>query len=208
MNITGVRNRKYFERYRKLRMLFITKTSLRSTPLSLNYTSNTIYTLGLIYNAITSVDFMEYVNYSQLAQLDLNHNRITHLRPEAFVTPKLRIMNLRNNMIVTLGDVTQYPWGNALDEFQYLLIDLRGNHWNCNTSMNWMHNHLYNLQEKLFKEIIYAKPPLKPYVSRVNEMVCHSPSEYTGTTVVPPDVLAGINKTVRSLHDLAGRWSK
>ena len=207
IEITSVRNQTYFDRYHNLRKLYMTKTSLNSTPMGLNHISTTIKRLSLMYNAITSVASMEYVNFSQLDQLDLGNNRITHLSPDAFITPKLQILDLKYNLIATLGDVTQYSWGNALAEYEYMLIDLSGNHWNCNASMNWIHSHLYKLQLKRTEAIIYAKPPVKPYVMNVDEMICHSPSDLCGTTLVAPDVLVGISKAVRSLSELAGGWS-
>ena len=84
---------------------------------------------------------MEGVKYPLLQRLEIHHNLIAYLQTEAFITPKLKMLNLAHNLLVTLADVTQFSWGNALGEFDYVSIDLRGNPWNCNASLNWIHSH-------------------------------------------------------------------
>ena len=205
-NIARVTSQNYFHSYPNLCEFSITESSLKSTPVGLYSISNTITRLFFNYNFITSLASIEGVGYPQLNQLDLHHKRIAYLHSEAFMTPKLRILNVAFNLLVVLGDVTQYSWGNALSEFEYMSIELRGNPWNCNASLNWIQSNLYKLHGRIsFKTIIYAKPPLKPYIVSVDEMVCHLPSERNGTTVVPQDLLKGIEKVIQSPGDLLGR---
>ena len=56
---------------------------------------------------------MEGVKYPLMQRLEIHHNLINYLHPEAFITPKLHMLNVAHNLLVTLADVTQFSWGNV-----------------------------------------------------------------------------------------------
>ena len=165
--------------------------------------ANTIMSLHFYSNAISSLTSLKGVTFIKLARLNLNYNNITHLRPEFFITPHLQILNLMGNQLVSLAEVTQYSWGSSLPKHRYLAIDLGGNPWHCNGSLIWMSSNLY--MYKMRNQIIYAKPPFKPYITKVDQMRCESPNARHGTTVVPVDVIDSVKISIRSFRDLTGK---
>ena len=186
---------------RKIKYVSMNHNGLRSTPLRLNLIAKTIMTLELSCNAINSVTSLASVEFIKLIRLDLRHNNITHLRPEFLIAPHLQYLNLVGNQLSSLADVTLYSWGNSLSEHKYMEIVLQQNPWHCNGSLIWIYTNLY----KLGSEIIYAKPPSKPYIGDVNWLLCESPDARSGKTVVPMDVIGSVNISIRSLHDLASK---
>ena len=189
----------------KIKYIRMNRIGLRSTPLGLNLIANTIMTLDFHYDAINSLMSMEGVTFVKLVSLDLSYNNITHLYHELLITPHLQLFNLGGNHLVSLADVTRYSWGNSLPENKYTAISLHKNPWHCNGSLIWLGSSLYELGS----EIIYAKPPFKPYIGDVNRLLCESPDARFGTTVVPMDVIENVNISIRSLRELAGkcRWN-
>ena len=185
----------------KTEQLILTYSGLKSTPLGLNYIANTVLILDFTSNSIQSIASMEYIKFDRLQVLHLYKNGITHLRPKFLIAPRLRSLNLENNDLVSLEDVTQYSWGASLSQQKYMAIYLRLNPWHCNGSLMWMLSNLY----KFGNQIIYAKPGHKPYVKDVQRMVCKSPDARIGTTVVPKYFIERINNRIDSLGELAGK---
>ena len=97
-----------------LRYILMDCSRLRSTPLGLALTANTIKRLNFAYNATHSLTSMEGVKFDKLITLDLHYNNITHLHPEVLFTPYLQVLYLMGNSLVSLGEVTQYSWGRLL----------------------------------------------------------------------------------------------
>ena len=58
---------------------------------------------------------------------------------------------------------------------------------------------------KLESIIIYARPPFKPYIRNVEQLICESLDARHGTTIVPLDIIENVNTSIRSLRDLAGK---
>ena len=108
---------------------------------------------------------MEGVKFVKLRSLWLGNNRIMHLHPDLLITPRLRVLTLAGNTILSLTDVTQHAWGSSLPTYDYLSISLRLNPWNWNGSLAWMQGRLI----KLGNDIIYARPPFKPFVRFVEK---------------------------------------
>ena len=144
---------------------------------------------------------MEGVKFTKLLTLGLQYNNLTYLRPEFLITPYLQVLYLVGNHLISLAEVTQYSWGSSLAEHKYLAIYVRQNPWHCNGSLIWMFNSLFNLSH----ELIYAKPPFKPHIGDVDQLLCESPDERRGTTVVPMDVIESVDTSIRFLRDLPGK---
>ena len=186
----------------KIKHIFMNDNGLRSAPWGLNLIANTIKKLDFASNAISSLASMEGVKFDTLERLNLRHNNITHLHPEVLFTPHLQSLQLEGNQLVSLGDVTQYSWGSLLSRHTYMAIYLGQNPWHCNGSLIWMSSKLF----KVRNIIIYAKPPSKPYIKFVSQLLCESPDSRCGTTVVPIDVIKSVNISIRSLRNLAGKY--
>ena len=186
--------------YLKIKHLQMRYNVLSITPLGLYLIASTIITLDFEFNSISALTSMEGVEFIKLVRLGLKYNNITHLRPEFLITPRLESLNLVGNHLVSLSEVTQYSWGSSLPEHTYMAIHLEKNSWHCDGSLIWMSINLY----KIDHEIIYAKPPFKPYIKYVERLLCESPDARRGTTVVPMDVIESVNISIRSVHDLAG----
>ena len=190
-----------FAYLRKIKTLNMYHNRLSRTPLGLNLIANTITALRFAYNTIISLTSIEGVEFIKLSILRLESNNIAHLRPEYLITPRLTVLNLEGNHLVSLAEVTQYSWGSLLPEHEYMLIALRQNPWHCNGSFSWMFSNLYNLGS----EMIYARPPAKAYIYNVNRLICKSPDTCHDTTVVPLDVIESVNISIRFWSDLAGK---
>ena len=183
-----------FAYLRKIKTLNMYHNRLSRTPLGLNLIANTITALRFAYNTIISLTSIEGVEFIKLYALRLEGNNIAHLRPEYLITPRLKILNLVGNPLVSLAEVTQYSRGSLLPEHEYMKIALRQNPWHCNGSLIWMFSNLY----KFGSETIYAKPPSQPFISNVNQLICESPGARHGTTVVPLVVIESVNISIRS----------
>ena len=184
-----------------IKHILLDQNGFRTTPFGLDLIANTIQRLEFASNAINSLTSMGGVKFDKLDKLDLQYNNITHLHPDVLFTPYLQLLYLQGNNLVSLGDVTQYSWGSLLPKHEYLKISLQQNPWHCNGSLTWMFSNLF----KSKYNIIYAKPPFKPYIRDVDRMLCKSPDARCGTTIVPMNVIERINISIRSLRDLAGK---
>ena len=191
-NFTYLRKIKYFEMHHN---------GLIRTPMGLYVIASTITVLDFAFNTIISWTSVEGVEFINLLKLRLQDNNITHLHPEFLITPRLKILNLEANHLVSLAEVTQYSWGGSLPAHKYMDIHLRENPWHCIGSLIWMFRNLYKLQSI----IIYASPNFKPYIKNVEQLICESPDARHGTTVVPLDIIKSVNISIRSLRDLAGK---
>ena len=191
-----------FINLRKIEYLYMDRNELRKTPLGLNLIARTIMILQFNSNSINSLTSLEGVEFIKLHRLALMCNNITHLRPEFLITPRLRFLNLEGNQLVALAEVTQYSWGSSLPEHEYMAISLRNNPWHCNGSLSWMLSNLY----KLSARIIYAKPPFKPYIRNVDQLLCESPDTRHGTAVLSDDDIENVDISILSLRDLAGKY--
>ena len=177
---------------------------LNSTPSGLSLIANSIMELNFRHNRITSIPSMEGVKLVKLRRLLLDNNRIMHLYPEVLITPQLRVLNLVGNEFLSLTDVTQHAWGSSLPRYDFLSMYLTQSHWHCNGTLAWMQGRLFRLR----KEIVYARPPLKPCVRFVEKIRCHSPDARCGTTVVPAVVLQNVSTIIHALNELTGNWSR
>ena len=109
-NFTYLRKIKYFEMHHN---------GLIRTPLGLDVIAGTIIVLNFAYNTIISLTSMESVEFIKLQKLRLKCNNITHLHPEFLIAPRLRLINLEGNHLVSLAEVTQHSWGGSLPEHKY-----------------------------------------------------------------------------------------
>ena len=189
-----------FTYLREIKHLYMHHNGFSRTPMGLNLIASTVISLSFVSNSIDSLSSMEGVEFIKLVTLRLMYNKITHLRPGLLITPRLESLNLEGNHLVSLAEVTQYPWGRSLPEYTYTEIYVKNNPWHCNGSLMWISSNLYKIEN----EIIYVKPPFKPYIRNVNRLLCESPDARHGTTVVPMDVIENVNISIRSLRDLAG----
>ena len=187
---------------RKIKELDLVFNGLKSTPLGLTHIANSVRILVFRSNAIKSIASLEHIKFVTLRILHLSQNKITHLRPDYLIAPRLLILNLEDNNLVSLEEITQYSWGSSLPKYDYLAIHLRKNPWHCNESFVWMASNLYKFEN----QIIYAKPGRKPYIENVQQLFCKSPDARRGTRVVPGDIIDGLNANIRYLGDLAGKY--
>ena len=192
---------KKFTYLRKIKSIEMYRNGLIRTPLGLSLIASTITVLNFVCNTIISLTSLEGVEFIKLHTLRLQYNNITHLHPEFLITPRLQILNLEGNHLVSLAEVTQYSWGSLLPKHKYMQILLRENPWHCNGSFIWMFRNLYKFQGML----IHAKPPFKPYIRYMDQLLCESPDARHGTTVVPMDIIESVNISIGSLRDLAGK---
>ena len=180
--------------------------ALENIPHGLYLIAQTVRYLGFMNNVIRSIAPMEGIAFTKLHLLYLRHNDITHLIPGDLITPQLRLLDLGHNHLVSLGDVTQYSWGNSLPDGVFLSIYLNGNPWNCDRSLTWLQSNLYILVRNVLgkKELVYAKPPLKPCIRKVSHPICHSPDITLGTAVVPRRQIVD-HRRITSLKKLVGK---
>ena len=190
-----------FSYLRKIEDINLRHNGLQSTPLGLNQIANTVLNLDFGFNAIQSTTSMEGITFCKLEIVNLYNNRITNLRPKLLIAPNLRSLNLENNHLVSLEEVSHCSWGSSLPKHEYTAIHLRQNPWHCNGSFIWMRSNLYIYGS----HIIYVKPTLKPLIINVQLLFCKSPKARNGTTVVPKDVIESVNISINYLGDLAGK---
>ena len=189
---------------RKIAHINLRHNGLQSTPFGLNHIANTVLNLAFGFNSIQSITSMEGITFYKLQLVDLSDNRITNLRPELLFAPNLLSLNLENNHLVSLEEVSHYSWGSSLPKHAYAAIHLRQNPWHCNGSLIWMRSNLY----RYHSHIIYAKPTHKPYITNVQGMFCKSPDARNGTTVVPWDTIESVDININSLGDMAGKFHR
>ena len=203
------KNEHYFNGCFTLERLQIPFSDLETILLGLHHVAETVERLEFNHNLIRSIALMEGIVFSKLLVLDLRHNNITHLNPEYLITPQLHLLELDHNHLVSLGDVTQYSWGDSLPERVFLNIFLNGNPWNCNGSLTWLQSSLYILGRNGFGkgELIYTKPPLKPCIRKVDHLICQNPDRRIGTAVAPREQIA-VHRHIESLEILAGKISR
>ena len=132
-----------FSYLRKIEDINLRHNGLQSTPFGLNHIANTVLNLYFGFNAIQSTTSMEGITFYKLKIVNLYNNRITNLRPEFLIAPNLRSLNLENNYLVSLEEVSHYSWGSSLPKHEYTAIHLRQNPWHCNGSFIWMRSNLY-----------------------------------------------------------------
>ena len=97
---------------------------LKSLPLGLTRIANSVRILVFRSNAIKSIASMEDIQFVTLWTLHLSQNKITHLRPDYLIAPRLLILNLEDNNLVSLEEVTQYSWGSSLPKHDYMATHL------------------------------------------------------------------------------------
>ena len=204
VHIVQSRNDHYFSGCHTLERLGIQRSALETIPLGLHRIAKAVKSFLFMRNVIRSIVEIEGIAFPKLDILDLGYNKITHLNPERLITPQLRLLELNDNLIISLGDVFQFSWGNTLPDGVYFDIHLHGNPWNCNGSLIWLHDNLFILELSGHVEEIYAKPPLKPCIRSVNRLICHSPYGRHGTTVVPRKRIA-VDRRFKSFKNLAGK---
>ena len=190
-----------FSYLRKIEDINLRHNGLHSTPFGLNHIANTVLNLDFGFNSIQSITSMEGITFYKLDIVNLYNNRIANLRPELLIAPNLRSLNLENNRLVSLEEVSHFSWGSSLPKHKYMAIHLRQNPWHCNGSLIWMRSNLY----RYGSQIIYVKPTLKPFITNVQLLFCKSPKAHNGTTVVPMDVIESVNISITYLGDLAGK---
>ena len=188
----------------KIEDIILKQNGLQSTPLGLNHIANTVLILDFMSNSIQSIMSMEGITFYKLEIVNLYNNLITILRPELLIAPNLRSLNLENNHLVSLDEVSHDSWGSSLPKHEYTAIHLRQNPWHCNGSLIWMRSNLY----RYHSHIIYAKPTHKLYITNVRWMLCKSPDARNGTTVVPRDTIESVDISISSLGDLAGKFHR
>ena len=103
-----------FSYLRKIEYIILMQNGLQSTPLGLNHIANTALYLDFMFNSIQSITLMAGIKFYKLQFVNLSNNRITHLRPELLIAPNLRLLNLENNHLVSLEEVSHYSWGSLL----------------------------------------------------------------------------------------------
>ena len=204
ISIDEMRDVQYFTSCKRIETFGMNFGALKSTPSGLNQIADSIVELYFRHNHIASIASMEGVKFVKLRSLFLDGSRIGHLHPEALIPPRLRILNLADNSLISLTDVTQHAWSSSLPKYEYLSINLHRNPWHCNGSLAWMQGRLFKIED----EIINARPPSKPYVRCVNKVFCHSHEARRGSTVVPTAVLQNTTIMIRSLHGLRGKLSR
>ena len=207
MNLGQTKNEQLLSGCRTLTRLGMPFSALETISLGLHHIAKTVEYLRFKRNAIRSIASMEGIAFAKLFALDLCHNNITHLNPEYLITPQLRVLDLEHNHLMSLGDVTLHSWGDSLPDGVFLGILLNGNPWNCDGSLTWLQSSLFILGRRNQRELIYAKPPLKPCIRNVDHLICHSPDRRLGTAVVPPGQII-VHKRIKSLEMLAGKISR
>ena len=87
---------------RKIEELDLVFNGLKSTPLGLAHIANSVRIFVFRSNATKSIASMEDIKFVTLRILHLSQNKITHLRSDYIIVPKLQILNLENNNLVSL----------------------------------------------------------------------------------------------------------
>ena len=207
VDLEQTKNQQYLSDCRMLKRVSMPFSALETISLGLHHIAKTLEYLRLKHNVIKSIASMEGIAFRKLHALDLRHNNITHLNPECLITPQLRQLDLEYNHLVSLGDVTQYSWGNSLPYGVFLNIILNGNPWNCDGSLTWLQSGLFNLRQGSRWELIYAKPPLKACIRNVGHLICQSPDRRLGTALVPRERIV-VHGRAKTLETLAGKISR
>ena len=173
-------NTGYFKHGYIMQTLEVNYNNLREMPISLRMISDWLETLSLQGNNITTLKPLHEIRFTQLKWLFLSGNKIYALDPDALWLPRLRNMDLADNHIRQITDISTVPWGN-MNGGSEPQLSLDGNPWHCNVSMNWL---LQGLHRNEYG--IVFKPNY--FVISVGKWLCATPQEYQGRSVV--DVLS------------------
>ena len=154
--------------------------NLREMPASLCMIADSLETLSLQGNSITTLKPLHDIRFTRLKWLFLSRNKIYALDPDALWLPYLIIVDLTDNHIRQITDISTVSWGRNVTVGK-AEVNLDGNPWHCNASMNWLLQGLHRSDYGIFFK-------RNSFMISVENWFCATPQEYQGRLVV--DVLS------------------
>ena len=196
----------YFKHGYIMQTLTVVSSDLREMPISLHMIAESLETLSLSDNSITTLKPLYRIRFTQLKWLFLSSNKISSLDSGALLLPRLRAMNLNDNRIRQMTDISTVSWGRTATGGSQPQVYLDGNPWHCNASMNWLLQGLHRSQ----RGIIVAQ---NVSISSVEKWFCATPREYQGrvfVNVLPikPTPRNQGNEVNPGIFSLSGHFSK
>ena len=165
-----------------LEHLTFRNSGLSVVPKSIRYVANTIRTLDLTNNCITTLENMESIIFLNLATIYLTRNCILHLNHMSLQLPALTYLFISENHLTHLSDMSTCQWGMAYQGSWFVRISLKHNPWHCNGSMLWLQALLCIHPVEM--SACYIRQPQGLIINNVALLECHSPEKVQGEAVV------------------------
>ena len=165
----------------KLEILTVWNSNLNEVPKSIRHVSSTIRELDLANNIIKTLENMENIEFRKLAVIYLMRNRIFHLAPMSLQLPSLSYIELSQNHLTHLGDMSMCQWGLDNERSRFATISLKHNPWHCNGSMRWLQSSL--CYDAALMSAFYIRQP-RGLTIDVSRLMCNSPAEFRGKPLI------------------------
>ena len=127
----------YFNHRYVMQTLTVHNNDLRELPNSLRMIAHSLEILDLHGSSITTLKPLYKIRFTQLKWLFLFGNKISSVEPGALWLLRLRAIHLDDNHICQITDISTVSWGRNVTVGKPQ-VNLDGNPWHCNASMNWL----------------------------------------------------------------------
>ena len=128
-------------------------------------------------NIISNISNLFSTTWKRISKIDLDGNNITTLDIMSFLVhcPKLRQLHVDKNQIQQLDQF--WTLDNITTVSSVVSVYARQNPWHCNEQMDWLIGNSTRQAKGRFVAFTFKAVQLQ----RVDQMVCHSPLNRTGT---------------------------
>ena len=186
----------------KLEFLSLADNGLKVIP-DISALANTLVSLFLERNRITSLKGLYNIRFSRLRVLELMENHINAISIDKLHMPALTTLSLHDNLVKIIEPIVGILGGSSGPCAQ-LLVSLHDNPWHCYTSMVW-------LQE--FKKVpgmqptYYTGSSCRVYILDDPTLICKSPLRLKGISLWTAGIRTPFSlKIACSLSDRNFQW--
>ena len=174
-NIEGIPN-DYFVGCKKLKRVGMINSQILRVPY-INGTHTVLEYLDLYNNNITDISQLYGLSFFKLKSLNLARNKIIVFEAHQMILPVIWNVELVENRLTAVPDLTQIGWGEGLPDDKTVRISLGlGNPWHCSAVMLWVVNMTCTVH-------CVSKQRHRIEISNVAEMICHTPTNMAGKSI-------------------------
>ena len=194
-NIEEISN-DYFFGCKHLRRVSIIASQIRRVP-TMNDTHTVLEFLIFSDNIIPDINQLYGVPFIKLKSLDLARNKIMVVEANLMIIPAIYYVELVENRLIVIPDLTQSGWGDALPDNRTVKIRLgNGNPWHCSADMLWVVDMICTVN-------CASKQRHRIEISDVAKMIWHTPTNMAGRSITEVGkliLLSGFDTHPRVLH--------
>ena len=166
----------YFFGCKHLRRVTIIASQIRRVP-NMNDTHTVLEFLNFSDNNITDISQLYGVPFIKLKSLDLARNKIMVVEANLMILPIIYYVELVENRLIVIPDLTQSEWGEGLADNKTVRIRLgNGNPWHCSADMLWVVDMICTVN-------CASKKMHRIEISDVAEMICHTPTNMARSSI-------------------------